>query len=67
MLKMSGMVEMERTCTWVIDEDSQGKCGKLAHSRFVKLQGLGDPHGRMMFFVDLCDEHWDEARPSLGR
>jgi hypothetical protein len=67
MLKMSGMAEMERTCTWVIDGDSQGKCGKPAHSRFVKLEGPGDPHGRMMFFVDLCDEHWDEARPSLGR
>ena len=67
MLKMSVMAEMERTCTWVIDEDSQGKCGKLAHSRFVKLGELGDPHGRMKFFVDPCDEHWDEARPSLGR
>jgi len=39
MLKKSGMAEMERTRTGVIDEDSQGKCGKLAHSRFVKLQG----------------------------
>ena len=67
MLKMIGMAEMERTCTWVIDEASQGKCGKPAHSRFVKLEGPGDPHGRMMFFLDLCDEHWDEARPSLGR
>lgn len=67
MLKMIEMAEMERACTWVIDEDSQGKCGKLAHSRFVKLEGPGDPHGRMMFFVDLGDEHWDEARPSLGR
>ena len=66
MLKMIRMAEMERTCTWVIDEDSQGKCGKLAHSRFVKLEGPSDPNG-MMFFVDLCDEHWDEARPSLGR
>jgi hypothetical protein len=67
MLKMSGMAEMERTCTWVIDKDSQGKCGKPAHSRFVKLEGLDDPHTSTMFFVDLCDEHWDEARPSLGR
>jgi len=25
MLKMTGMAEMERTCTWVIDEDSQAK------------------------------------------
>jgi hypothetical protein len=66
MLKMIRMVEMERTCTWVLDEDSQGKCGKLAHSRFVRLEGPGDLYG-MMFFVDLCDEHWDEARPSLGR
>ncbi len=67
MLKMIAMAEMERTCTWVIDKDSQGKCGKPAHSRFVKLEGPDDPHGRMMFFVDLCDEHWDESRPSLGR
>jgi hypothetical protein len=67
MLKMSGMAEMERTSTWVIDEDSQGKCGKLAHSRFVKLQRPDDPHGRMIFFVDLCVEHCDEERPSLGR
>jgi hypothetical protein len=67
MLKMIRMVEMERTCTWVVEQDSQGKCGSPAHSHFVKLEGPGDPHTSTMFFVDLCDEHWDEARPSLGR
>jgi hypothetical protein len=57
MLKMIGMAEMERMCTWVIDENSQGKCGKPANSRFVKLEGPDDPHTSTMFFVNLCDEH----------
>ena len=64
-------------------EERDGGDGKNAHrghrrgfTREVRQAGAfaireaartRDPHGRMMFFVDLCDEHWDDARPSLGR
>jgi hypothetical protein len=62
--------ERARTCMWVFDDAKRCVENRRA-CVFVRIEDRarepGDPYEGTMFLVNLCDEHWEQARSSLGR